>query len=99
MMTYQIHSPWERAIGNLGSPFFASRAAAASTAEKGNEQGSERAQRVPIKLADQPQALSEQETEATLSAGHPFGSHQEFVMRLSRREQDGIEAEASRQGR
>ena len=61
-----------------GSPLLAT-STAAFVAARGNEQGSERAQRVPIKFADQPQALSEQETEATPSAGHPFGSSQEFV--------------------
>ena len=34
---------------------------------------------VLIEYTEQPQALSEQETEATPSAGHPFGSSQEFV--------------------
>ena len=47
-----------------GSPLLAT-STAAFVAARGNEQGSERAQRVPIKFADQPQALSEQETEAT----------------------------------
>jgi len=64
--------------GWLVSPSFVA-SAAASAAARGNEQGSDQDRQVLIEYTEQPQALSEQETEATPSAGHPFGSSQEFV--------------------
>jgi len=66
--TMQMYMDGTFAVGSIRklgiSPSFAA-SAAASAAARGNEQGSEGAQQVLIELTEQPQALSEQETEAT----------------------------------